>query len=219
MVQLSHLNVRIPPDQETVCAVSMTVVSAATDSSTWFILAMTFERFYSIIRPHKAASFNTIKRARVIIVCIVVIFVLYSVPLFFMTSSDGTTCIPYAKGTDHPAGKVYYWSDQFIVFYFPFVALLAMNSVIIYTLRKRSTLLLTKSEGEGHGDQNIQSQGQGHSSKMKNSEKQIIIMLLLVTFVFLTMLIPTYGMTFYTIFVDFSSSPKLYAGFFLFLSV
>ena len=54
---------------------------------------------------------------------------------------------------------------------------------------------------------------------MKSLEKQIIIMLLLVTFGFLILMTPSYGMTFYTLFVDFSSSPKLYAGFILFISI
>ena len=31
--------------------------------SIWFIISMTFDRFYNIIQPDKAASFNTIKRA------------------------------------------------------------------------------------------------------------------------------------------------------------
>ena len=169
---------------------------------------MTFERFYSIIRPHKAASFNTVKRARVVIVCIVVIIGLYSLPHLYMTVPDGNICVPYALGMDHLAGKVYYWSDIFIGFAFPFIALLIMNSVIIYTLCKRSSLLLTKSEAQTR-----------NSAKLRSSEKQIIIMLLLVTFGFLILMTPSYGMMSYTAFVNFSSSPKLYAGFFLFASI
>ena len=219
MYQIRYFNIKIPPDPETFCTVSMIVLSAATDSSTWFILSMTFERFYSIVRPHKAASFNTVYKARIIILCIVVISALYSVPHFFMTRRDGTICIPFAKGTDHFAGKLYYWTGQIVGFGFPFIALLTMNTVIIHTLRKRSTLLLTRSETLDEGHNQGQGQGQCHSSKMKSSEKQIIIMLLLVTFGFLILMSPTYGMTFYTLFVDFSKSPKLYAGFILFMSI
>ena len=137
---------------------------------------MMFEHFYSIIRPHKAASFNTVKKARIIIACIVVISTLYSMPHFFMTGNDGTICIPFAKCTNLFAGKLYYWTDQVVGLGFPFIALLTMNTVIIHTLHERSSLLLTRS--------NTQDEGQSHSSKMKSSEKQIIIMLLLVTFGF-----------------------------------
>ena len=131
-----------------------------------------------------------------------------------MTGINGTICIPFAKGTDLFAGKLYYWCDQIIGLGFPFVALLSMNTVIIHTLHKRSSLLLTRSDTQDEG----QGQNQGHS-KMKSSEKQIIMMLLLVTFGFFILISPTYGMTFYTLFVDFSNSPKLYAGFILFMSI
>ena len=217
MAQLRHYNVKISPDPETSCAISIIVLSMSTDCSTWFIISMAFERFYSIIRPHKAASFNTVKRAKIIIACIVVISVLYSVPHLFMTDRDGTTCIVFAKGTDHFAGKLYFWSDQVFGFGFPFVALLLMNSVIIHTLCKRSTVLLKKSDTQAQGESKGNSEG--HSSKMKNSEKQTIIMLLLVTFGFLILMSPSYAMTLHTVFVDFSSSPKLYAGFILFVSI
>ena len=176
---------------------------------------MTFERFYSIIRPHKAASFNTVKKARVIIVCIVVICAFFSVPHFFMTSHEGTTCIPFDKGTDHIAGKLYYWIDIMLGSIVPFLSLLIMNTVVIHTLRKRSTLLLTRSETQDEG----QGQNQGPSSKGKSSEKQITIMLLLVTFGFLVLSLPAYGMTLFTVFVDISNSPKLYAVYFLFISI
>ena len=76
-------------------------------------------------------------------------------------------------------------------------------------------MLLTRSDTQDEG----QGQNQGHSSKMKSSEKQIIIMLLLVTFGFLILMTPSYGMTLYIVFVDFSNSPKLYAGFILLMSI
>ena len=125
-----------------------------------------------------------------------------------MTVNDGNTCVPYATGTELLAFKMYYYSDLFIGFGFPFIALLIMNSVIIHTLCKRSSLLLAKAGTDGQ-----------NSTKLRSSEKQIVIMLLLVTFGFLILMTPSYGMTVYTIFVDFTRSPKLYAGFFLFASI
>ena len=80
---------------------------------------------------------------------IFIIFILYSLPHFFMTIPNGNICVPYAKGMDHLAGKVYYWLDIFIGFGFPFVALLLINSVSIHTLCERSSLLLTKAEPAG----------------------------------------------------------------------
>ena len=62
---------------------------------------MTFERFYGIIRPHKAASFNTVKRARIIIVCIYIICFSYSIPFLFVAGSNGEFCIPNAAASNN----------------------------------------------------------------------------------------------------------------------
>ena len=213
MSQLNLYIVRIPPDPFTFCAVSMTVGSISTNISTWFILSMTFERFYSIIRPHKAASFNTVKRAKIVIVSIVIIFTLYSIPLLFLTTPEGDLCFPYSRGMEHLAAKVYYWVDQVVGFVFQFVFLLTMNSVIIHTLCKRSKLLLTRSDTQ----EEVQGQIQGHSSRMKSSEKLIITTLL--TFGFLILMTPVYSISFYAEFVDFTSSPKSYAEHFLYMII
>ena len=215
MTQLNIYVVRISSDPFIFCAVTITVGSISTNTSTWLILSMTFERFYSIIRPHKAATFNTVKRARIVIVGIVIIFVLYSVPLLFMTTPEGRLCFPYTKGMDHLAVKIYTWADQVVGFAFPFIALLIMNSVIIHTLRKRSKLSLTRSDTQAEG----QGQNEGHLQKMKSSEKQIITMLLLVTFGFLILMTPMYTISFYSEFFDYTSSPKSYAGFFLYMNI
>ena len=63
-------------------------------SSTWLILSMTFERFYSIVRPHKAALFNTVKIAKIIIACIFTFFTIFNIPHAFLSDIDGLQCVP-----------------------------------------------------------------------------------------------------------------------------
>ena len=41
---------------------------------------MTFERLYSIVWPHKAASFNTVKRAEITLLCCSIFGILYDIP-------------------------------------------------------------------------------------------------------------------------------------------
>ena len=88
--------------------------------------------------------------------------------------------------------------------------------LLFYNLHKRSKFLTNKSDslGEGEGQDKSQGHSQGHRN-IRHQEKQIIIMLLVVTFSFLILMIPSYAMLFYTQFVDFRSSPQLYAGFYL----
>ena len=86
-----------PPDQASYCTMIAVVLWMASLCSTFFIVSMTFERFYSIIQPHKAASFNTVKRAKIIIACSVIFSVIYNVPHVFTTTNEGKRVGPLAK--------------------------------------------------------------------------------------------------------------------------
>ena len=193
-----------PPTQHWFCVIAARVLWTAGLSSVLFILSMTFDRFYSIIRPHKAASFNTVKRAKITIVSIVMGSIIFNSPYIYAVTNVGRSCL----------------ADQLnyvVQFAIPFVSLLSMNGVIIHTLRKRSKFImkpeLRSDQGQGQG------QGQSQNSKMKTSEKQTYVILLLVTFSFFIMITPRYIFLLYTTFVDYSKTPKSYAGFYLFYNV
>ena len=90
--------------------------------------------------PHKAASFNTVKRAKITIVCIILLAFLYNVPHLFVSSVDGKQCLPYGAALNKSYGQFYYWLSFTFSYALPFVLLLTMNSIIIYILRTRSIL-------------------------------------------------------------------------------
>ena len=176
--------------------------------STLFILSMTFERFYSIIMPHKAASFNTVTKARNLITIIIILSISFNIPHLFISDADGRFCVANRISSINVYGALYYWLSFVVNYALPFVLLLIMNSVIIHTLRQRSKMDLTRSEGQG------QTEGQ----KGKSSEKQIFTMLLLVTFGFLILTTPLYILMFYQNFYQ-GSTPYYHAGFYLFYNI
>ena len=171
---------------------------------------MTFERCYSILQPHKAASFNTVKRTRIIIVCIFLFFFSYCIPYLFITGNNGRFCIPNRFASDRGLGEFYYWLSEIFLFIFPFLSLLTMNCVIIHTLRTRSKHNILGTKGQG--------QSEGQNIKAKHTEKQIITMLLLITFVFLALNIPTRSLVFYLNFYS-ANTPYYYAGLHLFYQI
>ena len=65
--------------------------------SNHLVLSMTFDRFYSIIRPHKAASFNTTKRAKITISCVVFESIFINIPHWFVTGHDEWLCLPFGN--------------------------------------------------------------------------------------------------------------------------
>ena len=197
----------MPPNRHWYCCLTMYTYFSSFLCSCYLLIAMTFERFYSIIRPHKAASFNTVKRARISIISIYFVWYTYGIPFLFICGDNGISCVPNRFASDNVLGEIYHWSTEILTFVFPFISLLTMNSVIIHTLRKRSEQNLSQPKGQG--------ETQGQNVKIKNTEKQIVTMLLLVTFVFLTLNVPVRALVFY---LNFSSgdTPFYYAGLHLF---
>ena len=202
-----------PPNPTWHCRMVITVGYTAVNCSTLLIVGMTFDRFYSIIRPHKAASFNTFKRAKMTIVCIVVFSVLLNVPQLYQTEAEGKSCIPNGKGRGSVYGQFYYWLSFILTFVFPFNSLLAMNCVIINTLRQRSFNHLPRGHSKGQGQNEVS------VTRIKTSERQIYQILLLVTFSFLILSTPAIAFRLYSMFHDYRKSPQTFAGFCLFYNV
>ena len=75
------------------CAVNGALSLVGTTCSAHLIVFMTFERFYNIIQPHRAASSNTIERAKISIVCILLFDLLFKSPYFFITDNNGRYCV------------------------------------------------------------------------------------------------------------------------------
>ena len=170
----------MPPNQLWYCRLTTIVLLTSSIISVFLITMMTFDRFYSIIRPHKATSFNTMKRAKITIISIITFGIVYNIPHVLITTNNERNCIPYGAILTKPYGQFYFWFTFTIKFLIPYTLLLIWNGIIIHTLYKRSSLFKLD-EGQGQ----VHSQGQ-----MKISERQIIIMLLLVTFGFITLTIP-----------------------------
>ena len=202
--------IHLPPSQLWYCWIQMFNLHVSTFCSNYLLITMMFERCYSIIRLHKASSFNTVKKARVTIACIFVGFTSYAVPILFIGGSHGNFSVsnPFASKTI--MGKLYYQLTDITIFFVPFFSLLIMNSVIIHTLWRRSKQDILQSTGQG--------QIEGQVLKSKQSEKQIITMLLLITFVFLTLGVPTRARLLY-LNLSRGNAPYYYAGLHLFYQV
>ena len=209
-LNMTH-GVSMPPDQYWFCVLANTTFFTSTSCSTYLIISMTFDRFYSIIRPHKAASFNTVKRAKITIVSIVIFSFLFNIPHVLLTSNEQRQCVPFGKAVGLP-GQFYYWLSFIANFAFPFMSLLTMNSVIIHSIRKSFKIRSKRtSNEEGHG------QGEGQSTR--RSETQVFATLLLVTFAFLILTTPAYVFFLYVQFFNFTKTPYRFAGFHLFYHV
>ena len=197
----------MPPNPYWNCKLANTAMFTSMMWSTLFILSMTFERFYGIVRPHKAASFNTVKKAKITIVSCVIFSLLFNLPHLFLSTDHGVRCIPY--GAPLPYVEVYYWLSFTVSFILPFIFLLTMNGFIIHTLKARSTNFGKQGQG----------QSEGQTTRMKSTEKQIYVTLLLVTFGFLVLTTPAYLLLLYILLIGYGDTPRKFAGYYLFYHV
>ena len=207
--------VDFPPSQFWFGSIITTTQYVALVCSTLCILVMTFERFYSIIQPHKAVSFNTVERAKIIIFGIVLFSISFDIPHLFTTALEDRQSIPFGKGMAKLVGKIYYWVSVLLIFAIPFILLLVMNSFIIHTLRKRSKLILKQEANANQG----QGQSGSHGLKLKKSDLQIYAILLLVAFSFFVLSIPAFITIMYMSNVEPGNSPESIARFHLVYNV
>ena len=203
-------DVLIPPNQYWYCTLAITILFSSTLCSTLLILSMTFDRFYSIIKPHKAASFNTVKRAKTTIACVVIFSIIYNLPHLFISSNENWQCLPYGTAMGKTYGEFYYWLSFVINYALPFVLLLAMNNVIIHKLRTRSKATNIKTVSDAVNSK---------FAKSKNSDRQVFAILLLVTFGFLILTTPAHLLFLFIMLVNFFASPRIFAGYYLFYNV
>ena len=113
---------------ESTLVLQITIIHITFLFSNYRLISMTFERFYSVIRPHKAALFTTVKKAKIIILCIFMGCFLNSIPFLFLGANIGTKCIPIKNASDKLLHELYYWIQEILIFIFPFISLLTMNS-------------------------------------------------------------------------------------------
>ena len=191
-------------------------------SSILLILSMTFDKVYGIIKPHKSASFNTVKRAKITIALIIIFSCLFNIPYLFSVTTSGIYC---ALDPSTFENNFYFWLTCVVQFVIPFILLLSMNSVIIHTIRvrSRSNMLMTTDQGQGQSQGQDkgqgQGQGQGQNQQAKGSETQVFAILLLVAFGFFVLITPLYTFNVYVSVFDFSKTPQRFAFYYMYYEI
>ena len=182
-------------------------------NSTFQIVAMTVDKYIAIKRPHKAATYSTPRRAKMITVGVSLCALYYNGPHLFLSRVIGRHCIAYS--VDKIITRVYSWFSFVLNALIPFTLLIYMNYVIVKTV-KNSRKMFTENDTTTGTARN---QGMKARQKtMKNAEKQLTTMLLLVTTLFLILLCPTYIRFIYLAFVK-RDTPLKYANSMFFFQI
>ena len=182
-------------------------------NSTFQVVAMTIDKYIAIKWPHKAATYSSSGKVKLIALSLSVCALSYNSPHLFLSRVTGGQCIAYSA--DKLITRVYSWFSFVLNAIIPFTMLIYMNYIIVKTVRS-SRKMFTENDTTTGATRN---QGmQGRQKTMKNAENQLTIMLLLVTTLFLILLCSTYIRFIYLSFVEMDT-PLKYANSMLFFQI
>ena len=179
----------------------------ALQNGTFQVLSMTLDKYIAIKWPHKAATYSTPRRARIIAVGVYICALIYNIPHFYLSSVIDNRNQCYAYGTSGIFSRVYSWFSFVLNAVIPMTLLIHMNYVIADAVRK-SRKMFGSNGGNAGGRMD-----QGMDTRQKNlktAENQLTIMLLLVTTLFLILVCPTYFRFIYLSFAK-RDTPLVYA--------
>lgn len=119
----------------------------AQTGSVWITVSVTIERYVAVVHPLKARLWCTMARAKIVIIALSFMALIYNIPRFFETaiieiqdSTTNETYIQHAKSKlrdDDLYYEVYYvWLYLPFMNIIPFLALAILNSIILITVRR-----------------------------------------------------------------------------------
>ena len=144
---------------------------------------MTLDKYIAIKWPHRAATYSTPRRAKIIVVTVYVCVCIYNIPHFFLSSVIGGQCLNF--GVRSVITSVYSWFSFVLNAVIPFTMLIHMNCVIVKVVRVSRKLF---EDNDANTRQGIEQGIERRQKTMKNAQNQVTIMLLLVTTLFLILL-------------------------------
>ena len=190
---------------QTECSLKPYLVKTASLNSTFQVLAMTMDKYIAIKWPHKAATYSTPKRAKLVITMLFILASIYNISNIFGVKIIESRCIPYS--TESILGKLHSWLTFVIEGIIPFTMLIYMNCVIVNEVRKsQKKFAKDKKKATNKG------------SRHKSMTNQLTTMLLLVTTLFLMLHLPSHLRSIYQTFTK-RDTPSKYASSMLFVEI
>lgn len=133
------------------CKVQVYITYASLHFSSWLLVAVTLERAFSVVLPHKVRIGCTPRNAALVIFSIFVFT--YGINIFHLVVMGRNAyrgqhdCSPTTKEYLEFRDNIYQWFDFCIAFAVPFILLFAGNTVIIMYLRKSRAMQKAMSRG------------------------------------------------------------------------
>ena len=115
------------------CKIGVFLSLYALQNSTFQIVAMTVDKYIAIKWPHRAATYSSPRRAKIVALVLFICSLIYNIPHLFLSRIIGDQCFAYGIGV--LITKVYSWLSFILNAIIPFILLIHMNYVIVKTVR------------------------------------------------------------------------------------
>lgn len=149
------------------CKFSVYLTYTSIQFSSWLLVAVTVERFISVVWPHRVRLGCTPRNSAIVIGVLFLIIFGLNTHIFYgfgysklpVYNGEGF-CEPLYEGYRVFWGDVYSWIDLAVAFAIPFGFFVVINSVIIYKLRmmrlqrRKMSIIKSKSEDSSNKDAN-----------------------------------------------------------------
>ena len=188
------------------CKIVPWLTAMALQNSRYQVLAMTIDKYVAIKWPHRAATYSTPRRAKLIITGVFICTLIYNARHIPMSGLVRGRCMAYVVGR---ISVVLTWTNFIINGIIPFTMLICMNYVIVQTINKSGKMFGSTSKSEHIS--NKRKGMEARQRKMKSAENQLTVMLLLVTIMYLVLQIPPSIRNIYVKFIK-QDTPAKYAS-------
>ena len=160
-----------PDPNSSLCKFLVYVTHLTWTLSSFFIVAMSYDRCYAILVPHLAKAKCTTKRARVTCGVLLLILVIFYAPLIQLSGLDSADqCVRYNLDTWYITSYLYI---SLVVYpLIPIVLVISLNCAIYFALWRRKHSVLA------------------YSSTIDTVEKQLTIMIVVVCVAFVIRILP-----------------------------
>ena len=172
------------------------------------VVLMTFDKCFAIMAPHKAISFCTPKRAKVLLLTAFLFMFAFNSPNFYLHRKVLADCAGNTIKT--PLILFYVYLAFAINSLVPFFSLVTMNFIIIRAVR-RSRKMRAQTAG------NLNDSSVMTANKMKQVENQLTIMSVIIAVTFIILFLPSNVRFVVYQFVKVDATPTTYAGFYFFI--
>ena len=108
-------------------------------NSVWVVVIMTLDRFIAIVFPLKMARLCTIRRAKCIIIGLLIFTLLFNIEYFIIVESYnrlGHPACRYRSQYSYFAHKIWSWIDMAVYAIVPEICIFTLNTIIIITLKR-----------------------------------------------------------------------------------